>query len=163
MPLGDEFSGEGIEALLARTRRQISIFILGATALVVAVVGVGGAVAGNSALDAGLDNALLARADRIVLEIQEYLPPLPDTSPGPGRSPTPSASPEGSEGPGESESPEEHQSPDPSGGLGSGDWARTQLNGSTGRIRLVGQWTVDAGPGAGLGECGAPGGQCDPK
>ena len=117
MPLGDEFSGEGIEALLARTRRQISIFILGATALVVAVVGVGGAVAGNSALDAGLDNALLARADRIVLEIQEYLPPLPDTSPGPGRSPTPSASPEGSEGPGESESPEEHQSPDPSGGL----------------------------------------------
>ena len=117
MPLGDEFSGEGIEALLTRTRRQISIFILGATALVVAIVGVGGAVAGNSALDAGLDNALLARADRIVLEIQEYLPPLPATSPGPGRSPTPSASPEGSEDPGASESPEEQHSPGASGGL----------------------------------------------
>ena len=69
MPLRDEFSGEGIEALLARTRRQMSIFILGATALIVAVVGVGGAVAGNSALDAGLDNALVARAERIVLEL----------------------------------------------------------------------------------------------
>lgn len=88
MPLRDEFSGEGIEALLARTRRQMSIFILGATALIVAVVGVGGAVAGNSALDAGLDNALVARAERIVLEIQEELPPLPTASPGPGSLPT---------------------------------------------------------------------------
>jgi signal transduction histidine kinase len=66
MPLHDEFSGEGIEALLARTRRQMSLFILGATALIVVAVGVGGAVAGNSALDAGLDNALVARAERIV-------------------------------------------------------------------------------------------------
>ena len=40
MPLRDEFSGEGIEALLARTRRQMSIFILGTTALIVAVVAV---------------------------------------------------------------------------------------------------------------------------
>lgn len=66
MPLRDEFRGEGIEALLARTRRQMSLFILGATALIVVAVGVGGAVAGNSALDAGLDNALVARAERIV-------------------------------------------------------------------------------------------------
>ena len=122
MPLRDEFSGEGIEALLARTRRQMSIFILGATALIVAVVGVGGAVAGNSALDAGLDNALVARAERIVLEIQEELPPLPTASPGPGESPNPSASPSESEEPEESEAPEESEKPDddrsppPSGG-----------------------------------------------
>ena len=114
MPLRDEFSGEGIEALLARTRRQMSIFILGATALIVAVVGVGGAVAGNSALDAGLDNALVARAERIVLEIQEELPPLPTASPGPGESPNPSASPSESEEPEESEDPGEDQSPRPS-------------------------------------------------
>jgi len=92
VPLRDEFSGEGIEALLARTRRQMSIFILGATALIVAVVGVGGAIAGNSALDAGLDNALVARAQRIVSEIQEELPPLPQRSPGPEESPEPSPS-----------------------------------------------------------------------
>ena len=122
MPLRDEFSGEGIEALLARTRRQMSIFILGATALIVAVVGVGGAVAGNSALDAGLDNALVARAERIVLEIQEELPPLPTASPGPGESPNPSASPSESEVPEESEKPEgsekpeEDRSPRPSDG-----------------------------------------------
>jgi signal transduction histidine kinase len=116
MSLGDEFSGEGIEALLMRTRRQISIFILGATALVVAVVGVGGAVAGNSALDVGLDNALLARADRIVLEIQEYLPPLPSSAPGPGRSPSPSTSPDGSEDPHASQSPDDQRSPGASGG-----------------------------------------------
>jgi signal transduction histidine kinase len=115
MPLRDEFGGEGIEALLARTRRQISIFILGATALVVAVVGVGGALAGNSALDAGLDNALLARADRIVHEIQEALPPLPSTPPDPGGSPSPSASPEESESPGASQSPDDDRSPDASG------------------------------------------------
>ena len=112
MPLRDEFSGEGIEALLARTRRQMSIFILGAMALIVAVVGVGGAVAGNSALDAGLDNALVARAERIVLEIQEELPPLPTASPGPGESPNPSASPSESEEPEESEAPEDSEKPD---------------------------------------------------
>lgn len=114
MPLRDEFSGEGIEALLARTRRQMSIFILGATALIVAVVGVGGAVAGNSALDAGLDNALVARAERIVLEIQEELPPLPTASPGPGESPNPSASPSESEEPKESKAPEESEKPEDS-------------------------------------------------
>ena len=117
MPLRDEFSGEGIEALLARTRRQISLFIRGATALVVAVVGVGGAVAGNSALDAGLDNALRARAERIVVEIQEHLPPLPGVSPGPGESADPSASPGESEGPEASESPDEDHSPNPSDGI----------------------------------------------
>ena len=114
MPLRDEFSGEGIEALLARTRRQMSIFILGATALIVAVVGVGGAVAGNSALDAGLDNALVARAERIVLEIQEELPPLPTASPGPGESPNPSVSPSESEEPEDSEAPEESEKPEES-------------------------------------------------
>jgi len=117
VPLRDEFRGEGIEALLARTRRQMSLFILGATALIVAVVGVGGAVAGNSALDAGLDNALVARAERIVLEIQEQLPPLPNVSPDPGTSPDPSASPSESEEPNESEAPEEDRSPRPSGDI----------------------------------------------
>lgn len=111
MPLRDEFSGEGIEALLARTRRQMSIFILGATALIVAVVGVGGAVAGNSALDAGLDNALVARAERIVVVIQGQLPPLPGVSPGPSTSPSPSESPDESEGPGPSVSPGESEDP----------------------------------------------------
>lgn len=114
MPLRDEFRGEGIEALLARTRRQMSLFILGATALIVAVVGVGGAVAGNSALDAGLDNALVARAERIVLEIQEELPPLPEVSPGPDASPEPSASPSESEEPDASQDPGEDRSPRPS-------------------------------------------------
>ncbi|MCX5977895.1 MAG: ATP-binding protein [Chloroflexi bacterium] len=116
MPLRDEFRGEGIEALLARTRRQMSLFILGATALIVAVVGVGGAVAGNSALDAGLDNALVARAERIVLVIQAQLPPLPGVSPGPSTSPNPSEGPKESEGPGASSSPSESEDPgqDPS-------------------------------------------------
>ena len=138
MPLRDEFSGEGIEALLARTRRQMSIFILGATALIVAVVGVGGAVAGNSALDAGLDNALVARAERIVLEIQEELPPLPTASPGPGESPNPSASPSESEVPEESEKPEgsekpeEDRSPRPSDGS-DGDGEDEEDNDDSGR------------------------------
>lgn len=114
MPVRDEFRGEGIEALLSRTRRQISLFILGATALVVALVGVGGAVAGSSALDAGLDNALRARAQRIVEEIQEDLPPLPQVSPGPDLSPVPSGSPSASEEPEESEGPDDERSPKPS-------------------------------------------------
>ena len=117
MPLRDEFRGEGIEALLSRTRRQISLFILGATALVVALVGVGGAVAGSSALDAGLDNALRARAQRIVEEIQEDLPPLPQVSPGPDVSPAPSGSPNPSEEPEESEDPDDERSPNPSDGI----------------------------------------------
>jgi len=112
VPLRDEFSGEGIETLLARTRRQMSVFILGATALIVAVVGVGGAIAGNSALDAGLDNALVARAERIVSEIQEELPPLPEESPGASASPAPSEGPSESEEPSESEAPEESEEPD---------------------------------------------------
>jgi signal transduction histidine kinase len=114
VPLRDEFRGEGIEALLARTRRQMSLFILGATALIVAVVGVGGAVAGNSALDAGLDNALYARAERIVAVIQEKLPPLPEASVNPNVSPDPTASPGASEDPDASEMPEEDRSPRPS-------------------------------------------------
>ena len=114
MPLRDELRGEGIEALLARTRRQMSLFILGVTALIVAVVGVGGAVAGNGALDAGLDNALVARAERIVREIQEGLPPLLEVSPGPDASPEPSASPSESLEPTESEDPGEDRSPRPS-------------------------------------------------
>ena len=117
MPLRDEFQGEGIEALLSRTRRQISLFILAATALVVALVGVGGAVAGSSALDAGLDNALRARAQRIVEEIQEELPSLPQVSPGPNDSPAPSASPNASEEPEESEEPDDERSPGPSDGI----------------------------------------------
>ena len=117
MPLRDEFHGEGIEALLSRTRRQISLFILGATALVVALVGVGGAVAGSSALDAGLDNALRARAQRIVEEIQEDLPPLPQVSPGPGVSPVPSESPNATDEPEESEEPDDEESPKPSDGI----------------------------------------------
>jgi signal transduction histidine kinase len=115
VPLRDEFKGEGIEALLARTRRQMSLFILGAAALIVALVGVGGAVAGNSALDAGLDNALVARAERIVAEIQEELPPLPEASPDASGSPRPSSSPEETEEPEESEGPEDERSPQPSG------------------------------------------------
>lgn len=123
MPFRDDFRGEGIEALLARTRRQMSIFILGATALIVAVVGVGGAVAGNSALDAGLDNALVARAERIVSEIQEELPPLPGESPdsspssAPSEGPSESAEPSESEEPEESEKPDEDETPRPSGDL----------------------------------------------
>lgn|GEM_PF-1534637 len=112
MPFGSDLSGEGIETLLARTRRQISLFILGATALVVAVVGVGGALAGNSALDAGLDNALVARAERIVLVIQEKLPPIPGVSPGPSTSPTPSESPDESNAPDASSSPGESGDPE---------------------------------------------------
>ena len=147
MPLRDEFRGEGIEALLARTRRQMSIFILAATALIVAVVGVGGAVAGNSALDAGLDNALVARAQRIVNEVQEELPPLPQVSPEPGDSPDPSATPkeseepEESEKPGESEEPEESEKPEdersprPSNGSdGDGDGEDEDDNDDSGRV-----------------------------
>ena len=64
---------EGVEALLARTKRQITRTIFAATALIVFVVGVGGALASSSALDRGLDSALQARATRIVLELQEHL------------------------------------------------------------------------------------------
>jgi two-component system sensor histidine kinase CiaH len=100
-----------VEALLARTKRQITRTIFAATALVVFVVGVGGALASSSALDRGLDAALQARATRIVLELQEHLPPY--VPPGPSSSPSsgPTESPETSP---EIESPE--PSPSTSGG-----------------------------------------------
>mgnify|MGYP003352613153 FL=1 len=80
---------EGVEALLARTKRQITRTIFAATALVVFVVGVGGALASSSALDRGLDAALQARATRIVLELQEHLPPYVPVNPTPGASESP--------------------------------------------------------------------------
>ncbi|MFY8168288.1 MAG: hypothetical protein ACOVKQ_05635, partial [Candidatus Limnocylindrus sp.] len=52
----------GIEALLARTRRQVAGFTLVAIVSVIAVVGVGSALAGSRAIDAGLDDALRERA-----------------------------------------------------------------------------------------------------
>jgi signal transduction histidine kinase len=96
---------EGVEALLARTKRQITRTIFAATALVVFVVGVGGALASSSALDRGLDAALQARATRIVLELQEHLPPYVPVNPTPGASESPVAPPSGSP---------EDQSPAPS-------------------------------------------------
>jgi signal transduction histidine kinase len=96
----------GIEALLARTRRQVAGFTLVAIVSVVAVVGVGSALAGSRAIDAGLDDALRDRAVDILHEIEEKLPPLP--SPAPTGEPTESAAPE------ESGSPEATPSPTPS-------------------------------------------------
>jgi len=78
---------EGVEALLSRTKRQITIFILVATGLVVGLVAIGGAVAGTNALDAGLDAALVERATRIAAAIQDELPPMP--TPTPSAKPTP--------------------------------------------------------------------------
>jgi len=78
---------EGVEALLSRTKRQITIFILAATGLVVGLVAIGGAVAGTNALDAGLDAALVERATRIAAAIQDELPPMP--TPTPSAKPTP--------------------------------------------------------------------------
>ena len=104
---------EGVEALLARTKRQITRTIFAATALVVLVVGVGGALASSSALDQGLDAALQARATRIMLELQEHLPPFVPASPSPGASPTPEDSPKGSP---DSRSPAPSESPSSSGG-----------------------------------------------
>lgn len=104
---------EGVEALLARTKRQITRTIFAATALIVFVVGVGGALASSSALDRGLDSALQARATRIVLELQEHLPPYVPVSPSPGASGSPDESPSGSP---EDRSPAPSQSPSSSGG-----------------------------------------------
>ena len=87
----------GIEALLARTRRQVAGFTLVAIVSVIAVVGVGSALAGSRAIDAGLDDALRERATDILHEIEEKLPPLP--------SPDPSGDPSESEGPDESSAP----------------------------------------------------------
>lgn len=100
----------GIEALLARTRRQVAGFTLVAIVSVIAVVGIGSAVAGSRAIDAGLDDALRERATDILHEIEEKLPPLasplpsseptetddPDESSSPGAQPSPGTSPDAS-------------------------------------------------------------------
>jgi signal transduction histidine kinase len=98
----------GIEALLARTRRQVAGFTLVAIVSVIAVVGVGSAFAGSRAIDAGLDDALRERATDILHEIEEKLPPLP--------SPDPSGDPSESEGPDESSAPGVTPSPSTSPG-----------------------------------------------
>ena len=107
-----QVSGDGVEALLARTRTQVSRFTLIAIVVVVSLVGVGGALAGSNALDAGLDRALVIRAEKIMHELQEVMPPLPSASSLPGTSPSPGTTPK----PGESAEPEESAEPseDPS-------------------------------------------------
>jgi len=102
-----------VEALLARTRKQVSRFTLLAIVVVVGLVGVGGALAGSSALDTGLDRALVIRAEKIMHELQELMPPLPSPAPSPGVTPSPSITPS----PGESSGPEDSGEPsdDPSG------------------------------------------------
>ena len=106
-----QVSGDGVEALLARTRKQVSRFTLIAIVVVVSLVGVGGALAGSNALDAGLDRALVIRAEEIMHELQEVMPPLPSTSPDPSATPAPS----GSEEPEESAEPSEDPSAEPTG------------------------------------------------
>ena len=101
---------ESVESLLARTKRQITRTIFAATALVVLVVGAGGALAGSNALDAGLDRALVIRAEKIVHELQEVMPPLASAPPSPGASAEPSESAE----PGKSAEPNAEPSTDPS-------------------------------------------------
>jgi signal transduction histidine kinase len=93
----------GIEALLARTRRQVAGFTLVAIVSVIAVVGIGSAVAGSRAIDAGLDDALRERATDILHEIEEKLPPLP--SPLPSSEPTETDDPDESSSPGAQPSP----------------------------------------------------------
>jgi len=108
-PAGSPRPAEGgIEALLARTRRQVAGFTLVAIVSVIAVVGVGSAIAGTRAIDAGLDDALRERATDILHEIEEKLPPLP--------SPEPSGDPSESEGPDESSAPGVTPSPSTSPG-----------------------------------------------
>lgn len=101
----------GIEALLARTRRQVAGFTLVAIVSVIAVVGVGSAIAGTRAIDAGLDDALRERAADIIDEIEEKLPPLP--SPDPSGVPSESEGPEESSTPGVTPSPSESAEPEP--------------------------------------------------
>jgi len=103
--------GDGVEALLARTRKQVSRFTLAAIVVVVSLVGVGGALAGSNALDAGLDRALVIRAEEIMHELQEVMPPLPSASLDPSATPAPS----GSEEPEESAEPSEDPSAEPTG------------------------------------------------
>jgi len=119
---------EGVEALLSRTKRQITIFILAATGLVVGLVAIGGAVAGTNALDAGLDAALVERATRIAAAIQDELPPMP--TPTPSTKPTPK--PEKSERPtpsmpGESEDPDEDGNDDDEEGDGGSSGAHASV------------------------------------
>jgi signal transduction histidine kinase len=101
----------GIEALLARTRRQVAGFTLVAIVSVIAVVGVGSAIAGTRAIDAGLDDALRERATDILHEIEEKLPPLP--SPDPSGDPSESEDPDESSAPGVTPSPGESTEPEP--------------------------------------------------
>jgi signal transduction histidine kinase len=101
----------GIEALLARTRRQVAGFTLVAIVSVIAVVGVGSAIAGTRAIDAGLDDALRERAADILNEIEEKLPPLP--SPDPSGDPSESEGPDESSAPGVTPSPGESTEPEP--------------------------------------------------
>lgn len=108
----------GIEALLARTRRQVAGFTLVAIVSVVAIVGVGSALAGSRAIDEGLDDALRERATDILHEIEEKLPPLP--------SPEPSGDPSESEGPGESSDPGVTPSPSPSPSASPGESAEPE-------------------------------------
>ncbi|MFZ9278482.1 MAG: ATP-binding protein [Candidatus Limnocylindrus sp.] len=93
----------GIEALLARTRRQVAGFTLVAIVSVIAIIGVGTALAGSRAIDAGLDDALRERATDILHEIEEELPPLP--SPEPSGDPSESDDPDESAPPGVTPSP----------------------------------------------------------
>ena len=93
----------GIEALLARTRRQVAGFTLVAIVSVIAIIGVGTALAGSRAIDAGLDDALRERATDILHEIEERLPPLP--SPDPSGDPSDSDDPDESAPPGVTPSP----------------------------------------------------------
>ncbi len=102
----------GIEALLARTRRQVAGFTLVAIVSVIAVVGVGSAVAGSRAIDTGLDNALRERATDILHEIEEKLPPLP--SPLPFGEPAETDDPDESSSPGATPSPETSPGASPS-------------------------------------------------
>ena len=109
-----QITGDGVEALLVRTRKQVSRFTLIAIVVVVSLVGVGGALAGSSALDSGLDRALVIRAENIVHELQEVMPPLPSPSPSPGATTSPGTTPFPSTSPSPGESSEPDESGEPS-------------------------------------------------
>jgi signal transduction histidine kinase len=116
-----QVTGDGVEALLARTRKQVSRFTLIAIVVVVSLVGVGGALAGSNALDAGLDRALVIRAEKIMHELQEVMPPLPSASPDPGATPAPSDSEKPNESVEPSEDPSAEPTEDPTLPPGGGD------------------------------------------
>lgn len=131
---------ESVETLLARTKRQITRTIFAATALVVLIVGAGGALAARSALDQGLDRALEARAERIVMELQEQLEPYVPPSERPGASGGPQESPDSSS-PAPSPSPSDEFVPSPSGG---GDDDDDGNDGEEGDSGESGRQTSDA-------------------